>query len=176
MSIRTYLVLSYLALILLTLGLAELFDHIAFKLTEQNQVIVRENLEGLTAANYRLSEEFLTAYAERLVEAKAEAVAMEVSFLIGGRQSYNYQQLRHNKRLRAIATQDIRTTEGVAGYVDLNDKTGLNILHPNPRVEGRNFSEWQDEFPEMWLLVSEAFTKPKVKGYYTFLDRKNRPR
>jgi class 3 adenylate cyclase len=176
MSIRTYLVLSYLALILLTLGLAELFDRIAFQLTEQNQVIVRENLEGLTAANYQLSEEFLTAYAERLVEAKAEAVAMEVSFLIGGRQSYDYQQLRQDKRLRAIATQDILTGEGVAGYVDLNDKTGLNILHPNPRVEGRNFAEWQDEFPEMWRLVSEAFTTPEVKGYYTFLDLQNRPR
>ncbi|MFZ5452523.1 MAG: adenylate/guanylate cyclase domain-containing protein [Thermodesulfobacteriota bacterium] len=176
MSIRTYLVLSYLALILLTLGLAELFDHIALKLTEQNQVIVRDNLEALTAANYQLAEEFLTAYAERLVETKAEAAAMEVSFLIGGRKTYNYQELRRNKRLRAIATQDILTREGVAGYVDLNDKTGLNILHPNPNVEGRNFSEWQDEFPEMWRLVSEAFTNPKVKGYYTFLDRKNRPR
>ena len=176
LSIRTYLVLSYVALILLTLGLAEVFDRIAFKLTEQNQVIVRENLAGLTAANFKLSEEFLTTYGEAIVEAKADAVAMEVSFLLGGRKSYNYAQLRRDKNLRAIATQDILTADGVAGYVDLNDKTGLNILHPNPQVEGKNFATWKDKFPEMWRLVSQVFTHPKVKGYYTFLDRNNRPR
>ena len=103
LSIRTYLVLSYVALILLTLGLAEVFDRIAFKLTEQNQVIVRENLAGLTAANFKLSEEFLTTYGEAIVEAKADAAAMEVSFLLGGRKSYNYAQLRRDKHLRAIA-------------------------------------------------------------------------
>lgn len=176
MSIRTYLVLSYLALIILTLGLGEIFDRIAFKLSEQNQVIVCENLEGLTAANIQLSEESLTTYAERLVEAKAEAVAMEISFLLGGRKSYDYHQLRRDKRLRAIATQDILTASGVAGYVDLNDKTGLNILHPNPQVEGKNFAAWKDRYPEMWRLVSLACTDPKVKGYYTFLDRNNQPR
>jgi len=176
MSIRTYLVLSYVALIILTLGLSEVFDRIAFKLAGRNLVIVQEALEGLTNANSQVSEEILTTYAEKMVEAKAEEVAKELAYLLGGRETYNYDQLRRDQRLRAIATQDILTAEGAAGYLDLNDHTGTNVLHPNPQVEGKNFAAWKDQFPEMWNLVSLSFKNPKVKGYYTFLDRDNRPR
>ena len=176
MSIRTYLVLSYAALIIITLGLSEAMDWIAFKLAGRHQVIVQGALEALTDANSRVSEEFLAANAERMVEAKASEVAKELSYLLGGRKTYDYDQLRRDQKLRGLATQDILSGEGVAGYLDLNDRTGVNILHPNPQVEGKNFAAWKDRFPEMWHLVSLSATNPKVKGYYTFLDRHNQPR
>ncbi|MEW6658832.1 MAG: adenylate/guanylate cyclase domain-containing protein [Thermodesulfobacteriota bacterium] len=176
MSLRLYLVLSYAALIFLTLGLSEVMDTIVFKIAGRHQVIVLEALEGLTCANSQVSEEFLTVYAEKMVEAKAEEVAKEIAYLLGGRKTYDYEQLRRDQQLRALATQDILTGEGVAGYLDLNDNTGTNILHPNPQVEGKNFAAWKDRFPEMWNLVALSFKNPKVKGYYTFLDRRNQPR
>lgn len=51
---------------------------------------------------------------------------------------------------------------------------GESICHVNKDVEGRNFEEWKDEFPVMWKLVPRSFTEDNVKGYYTFVDRKNR--
>jgi class 3 adenylate cyclase len=177
MSLRTELLLSYLAIIILvTAGYLTAAQFILDRVEANNIAFATQGVKEIEAANVGLAREILTALGERAVEDKADTVAKDVAFFLGGKKSYDYHRIRQNERLRRVATQDIQTLEGVAGYVDLLDNRGEALLHPNREVEGQNFSRWREEFPEMWRLVSQAFTNPLVKGYYTFLDRSNQPR
>ncbi len=177
MSIRTYLIVSYLALVLfITLGMLAGVDLVNQRLKERNITYAKEGVERLTRANMELSEKILSTYGEFMVEDLAQDVARELSLQIGNRKTYDYRKIRENPQLRRLATLEVRTPDGVAGYVDLLDNKGEAVLHPNPQVEGKNFSQWREQFPEMWELVQRSFTTPKVKGYYTFIDRNNRTR
>lgn len=178
MRIRTYLTLSYLAIIVvITLGMMVVADLTINRVAAGNLSASEDSIRSLTNKNYELSEKILTAYGEKIVEAKAEEVARQVASMLGDRKSYDYDELRKDEELRRISTQDVLTSNGTAGYLTLGDRTGVAVLHPNRGVEGRNFREWSGKFPEMWRLVERSFTERKVKGYYSFVDRrKNRGR
>jgi class 3 adenylate cyclase len=177
MSIRSYLILSYLALVLLiTTGMLLGFDFLGDQIRRRNLQFAEDGVQQITAANLSLSEKVLTHYGEFVVADKAQDVAQELAPYLSGKKISDYGKLRQNPKLRHIATQDIVTPEGTAGYADLIDNRGEAVLHPNPKVEGKNFAQWQEEFPEMWRLVERSFTEPQVSGYYTFLDTQNRQR
>jgi len=177
MSIRSYLVLSYLALVLLiTAGMLVGADLVGEKLRAQSLAFSENGVQQVVQANLRLSEEILKTYGEFSVEDIAEAVARELSYRLKGKKSYDYRTMRRDQTLRGTATQSIRTPEGVAGYVDLLDNTGVSVLHPNREVEGKNFVLWREKYPDMWRLVERSFSEPLVKGYYSFLDEHNRSR
>jgi hypothetical protein len=103
-----------------------------------------------------------------MVQMQAESAAGELSHVLGGRGSYDYDQLKNDPELRSIGTQEILTAGGVAGYIRLGDGTGVSVLHPNRSVEGRNFREWAQEFPELSKYVQRSFTESKVKGHHIF--------
>jgi class 3 adenylate cyclase/HAMP domain-containing protein len=178
MSIRTSLVLSYLALVvLLTLGMLTGADWVGKQLRRKNMAFAEDGVQKITAANLHISEEVMRKYGEFSVEDTAEDIARELAyFLPPRRKSYNYAALRQNPHLRRVAVQNILTPDGVAGYTDLLDIHGVAVLHPNRQVEGKNFLQWKEEFSEMWGLVERSFSQPKVTGYYTFLDRDNQKR
>jgi len=177
MSIRTSLILSYLILVvLLTFGMLAGADWVGVRLRQQNLAFAEDGVQKITAANLEISEAILKKYGEYTVEDIAGAIARELSYLLAARKSYNYADMRRDPKLRRVAVQDILTPDGVAGYTDLLDIHGVAVLHPNPTVEGKNFVLWAGEFPEMWKLVERSFSQPKVKGYYTFLDREGKKR
>ncbi len=178
MSIRTSLVLSYLALVvLLSVGMLTGADWVGKELRSKNIAFTEEGVQKITLANLHISEEVLRKHGEFLVEDTAEDIARELTYILPpGKKSYDYATLRRDPRLRRIAVQNILTPDGVAGYTDLLDIHGVSVLHPNRRVEGKNFILWKEEFPKMWELVERSFTQPKVTGYYSFLDGDNHPR
>jgi class 3 adenylate cyclase len=177
MSIRIYLILSYLALVLLiTTGMLAGADWLGKKLRAQSAAFSENGVRQVTHANLRLSEDILKIHGEFAVEDIAAAVAKELSYILKGKKSYSYARMRRDQALRDLATQQIRTPDGVAGYVDLLDNKGFSVLHPNREVEGKNFRLWADKFPDMWRLVGRSFTEPLVKGYYSFLDTNGRAR
>ena len=177
MRIRTQLLLSYLVLILvLSLGMWAVDDWIMDKMTEKNLIFAEEGVVEITAANDRFAEQILTTYGQYIVEDKAADVATELSYLLGGKKSYNYEELRRNNHLRKIAVQEIRTPEGVAGYTILFDKNKINVFHPDPKVEGINYVLWRERYPEMWQIMTRAVKEKKVTGYLTFFDKENRER
>ncbi len=177
MSIRTSLVLSYLALtILLTLGMLAGADWVGERLRENNQAFAEEGVKNITHANLQISEAVMKKHGEFTVEDTAEDIARELTYILGTKKTFDYAVLRRDPKVRRIAVQNLMTPDGVAGYTDLLDIHGVAVLHPNRQVEGKNFSQWKDEFPEMWKLVERSFTQPKVAGYYSFLDRENRIR
>jgi|UniRef100_A0A7V6A2Y2 class 3 adenylate cyclase/HAMP domain-containing protein len=178
MSIRTSLVLSYLALVvLLTGGMLAGADWVGKQLRQHDVAFAKDGVEKITTANLQISETVLRKHGEFLVEDTAGDIARELTYILpAGKKSYNYAELRRNAKVRRIAVQNIMTPDGVAGYTDLLDIHGMAILHPNPQVEGKNFNQWKQDFPEMWNLVERSFSQPQVSGYYRFLDRENRRR
>ncbi|ADK84758.1 protein serine/threonine phosphatase [Desulfarculus baarsii DSM 2075] len=166
MSIRWQLLLSHLAVVAVA----------AVAMVIVARLSVDRAVDQLSLANHRLSETVLTKSGERLVMAQAQAVAQELARLLAGRDSADYAALRRDQALRAIATQDIRSQFGPAGYTDVYDQTGLAVLHPNKTVEGRNFAEWREKFPQMWELVRNSLHTPVSQGYYDFIDKNNAPR
>jgi class 3 adenylate cyclase/HAMP domain-containing protein len=172
MRIRTYLTISYLGLVLLvTFGTLIIAQWIVDALAEKNLLSAENAVKSVTNANLKLSEDLLVLYGMRIVEMKAEEVADRLSHRLAGLPGYDYEELRKDEQLRRVATQDISTYKhGSAGYVDVYDRTGLSVWHPNKSVEGRNFAEWKNEFPEMWKYVERSLTEEKVSGYYDFFD------
>lgn len=177
MSTRTALIFSYLILVvLLTFLMLVGAEWVGEKLLQKNLAFTEGAVQKITVANLELSEGILKKYGEYSVEDVAGAIARELSYILAPKKSYNYAEMRRNPVLRGVAVQDILTPDGVAGYTDLLDIHGVSVLHPNPAVEGKNFILWAEEFPEMWKLVARSFSQPKVKGYYTFLDREGNKR
>jgi class 3 adenylate cyclase len=177
MSIRTYLILSYLALIfLLVLGTLAGGLHMMGKLTSSNLNIAEESIQGITQANYQLSEKILTKMGKQIIRAKSEAMATELGYLLKQKKFRNYRALRQDEKIRAIAIQKISTPEGGAGYTIVYDRHAVNVFHPDKKVEGQNYVEWQTQYPEMWKIVEASIAHPRAEGYLTFFDQKNRKR
>ncbi len=177
MRIGVRLILSYFCIIVLTgIGMFFLADWIVKDLTSNNVLFTENALENLAEENLRLSERELTSLGERIVRLKSVEVAARLSWELGSRDIGNYALLRKDPMLRKIAIQNIRTSEGVVGHTDVYDTNGVAVWHPNVAVQGKNYREWKNEFPEMWKLVQKSFTEPEVQGYYTFLTRQNIPR
>ncbi len=179
MSIRIYLALSYLVLILLlTLGMFIVADRAINRLTLRNLTLAEEGAMALTTANYQLSKEVLTKVGEYIVKDKAQDIARELALLLGGKKTYDYARMRRDPKLRAIATQEIYTPRGPAGYTDLYDKEGEILFHPDPQVEGQNQAkeEWRQKYPECWELIKRSLTEDNVTGYFTFFDKAGRDR
>jgi len=172
MRIRTYLTLSYLGIVLFfTFGTVILAEWVVETMAERDLRAAEEAIESVTAGNLQLSEKLLTQYGMRIVEMKAEEVADRLFHRLGGWTGYENEELRKDEGLRSLATQNIPAYKrSSAGYVDVYDRTGLSVWHPNKDIEGRNFSEWKNEFPDMWKYVERSFTEDKVSGYYDFFD------
>ena len=177
MNIRTYLILSYLALIfLLILGTLMGGLHLVGKLTSSNLSIAEDSIQGVTNANYQLSEKALTQMGKQIIDAKTREVATELGYLLQKKKDLNYLELRRDDKIRAVATQKIFTPEGEAGYMIVIDQNAENIFHPDKRVEGQNYEKWQQQYPEMWELVKSSIAHPKTEGYFTFFDKQNQKR
>lgn len=177
MKIRTRLMLSYLAIILLTtVGMVFLANKMVDRLTSENLDTASEAVSALAKADNDLSERILTKFGEKLVETKGHEAAALLSLEFSKRDLQDYDVLRKDEELRKIAAQNIFTPEGdgIAGHIDVFDTKGVAVWHLNSSVEGRNYAQWKDEFPAMWNLVQRSFTEDKVQGYYTFITRDNK--
>lgn len=126
--------------------------------------------------NQELAREILSGYGQQMVSTEAELMSAQLSRLLQSRDAKNYPALRKDPEVRALATADIMIEGRKAGYFDVLDRKGVSVLHPNREVEGRNFSEWADQYPKMWSLVSRSFSESRVQGTYDFLDSENRTR
>lgn len=175
MKIRDKLLLSYLFIILLFMFISFYYTYtVPGEITQRSSYATEEAAKNIIDKNLSLSESVLTSYAERIVELRAEDVANDLFVILGKGDEKTFKNVGKNEKLRKIVLQTIRTYNGdSAGYIDLYDNKGNSIIHPNPNVEGRNYREWENEYPGMWKLVEESFTNPKVKGYYDFINEKN---
>ncbi|MHB9074528.1 MAG: adenylate/guanylate cyclase domain-containing protein [Desulfobaccales bacterium] len=176
MSVRTYLILSYIVLILLlTLGMWFVAHRFMTELTVQTLHIADASVQQVTVANDQLSEKILTNLGEYVVRDKAEDVVRELHYLLGNQKQYDYTQLRRNDKLRRAAVQKIFTPEGAAGYTDLYDNKGEIIFHPDRRAEGQNQLTWRGDYPEATDLLRRSL-KEDVSGYFTAFDEHNKDR
>ncbi len=179
MKLRTRLVLSYLIVVIVfAVGMLLLVEIVGRRITEHDLASADRSVDAVAQANLRLSENVLGRYGEEFVFLQGQLVASRLSAMLRGRNLTEYAALRRDEALRATATPDMLTYDGTrAGYCDLIDSRGVSVLHPNREVEGRNFRDWQGEYPKMWEMVRRAITAKDgsvVRGYYSFLDRDNR--
>ncbi|MDD5645370.1 MAG: SpoIIE family protein phosphatase [bacterium] len=132
-------------------------------------VLLIMSIDGLNIFKSKVEKiamDSLRQKAESLIQLKAESVAREIGIYLQN----NPVELENNlnyKPLMDIAVQDV----GITGYTDVFDRSGRSLMHPNKDVVGRNYSEWKDDFPQMWELVQEAVRNGSCKGYYTFLEK-----
>jgi len=177
MSIRTRILLSYLLLIsMLILGLWVVAERVMEKVAAGNLRFAEQGVRAITTADYQMAKQILTNYGEYIVEDKAQDVAKELAYALAGRKTYNYEEMRRDPKLRAIATQTIYTAQGTAGYTDLYDQNGYILFHPDKDVEGRNQMDWEEKYPETTEMIKRSLKEDKVRGYYTFFDRDKKER
>jgi class 3 adenylate cyclase/HAMP domain-containing protein len=177
LSIRTYLVFSYLALILLLIvGMAVVEDYATDLLLARSLKTLDKALQTTTDDNIKVAEGVLLKVGEYIVQDKAEDVARELAHYLKGKKGQDYAKIRRDPRLRNVAIQKIYAFGKEAGYTDLYDQNGYILFHPDPQVEGRNQLDWRDEFPETTEMIKRSFTENLVAGYFTFFDPQKRER
>lgn len=176
MKVRTLLLVSYVVIFgILAAGMLTIADMTLCSLSKCNLRTAQNGVRRLNEINFDLSKKILTNYGQRMVEAKAEETATALSSILAGKSNYDYDQMRRDPELKRLATRNVETFNGIAGYLSLTDKKGISVLHPDETVQGTDLVQWKDRFPEFWNLVEESFSQRKVKGYYTFIDKENRP-
>jgi class 3 adenylate cyclase/HAMP domain-containing protein len=172
MRLRTYLILSYLALIVILLVGGWFIDvHVLGSLTKSAIKIADQAVSTVTSTNIQHSDRILTHMGQYVVRDKAEDVARELAYVLKGKKLNDYAKLRRNPGIRAIAIQSIYTPHGAAGYTDLYDQNGYILFHPDPKVEGRNQIDWEKEYPETTEMIKRSFKENYVQGFFTFFDK-----
>ena len=177
MRLRTYLILSYLALVVILSVGAWLIDaHVMGELTKSVIKIADQAVKQVTEAHVLHSDRILTQMGQYVVRDKAADVARELAYVLKGKKLNDYAKLRLIPGLRALAVQSIYTPHGSAGYTDLYDRDGYILFHPDKNVEGRNQLDWQEEYPETTEMIKRSFTEDQVQGFFTFFDKDKRQR
>jgi class 3 adenylate cyclase/HAMP domain-containing protein len=177
MKLRTYLILSYLALIaILTAGTWFISNYVMGDFTKHTVNIANNAVKQVTAANVKHSENVLTSMGKYVVRDKAADVARELKYILRGYKHYNYAQMRRNPLIRAVALQTIYSPDGPAGYTDVYDRRGYILFHPDKHLEGHNQLEWAKQYPETTAQIKRSFKEDYVQGYFNFFDQKQRPR
>jgi signal transduction histidine kinase len=173
MSIRTYLILSYLALVfVLMTGLYALTEWSFNRLTRDSMTQAEDAVIKTSVANYEAYKSAITDQGENIIEATAEEVADQLSYMLKGRNLHNYAELRNDETLREVATQDTYIDDVMIGYISVYDNKGEVIWHPNKDLEGKNYLEWKQKFPGMFNCISRSLKEKKVKSYCTFFERR----
>ncbi len=147
MGIRSRLIFSYLAVTLgLCLGFVVVMHYFVMgKITRLHLQSARAGVQQIAEKNYQLSKKVLTENGERVVELRARIAVLRIQELLRPYdRPLDYDRLRSDKKLRAVATESIHAHGKAAGYIDVYDRKGVAVLHPNRAVEGHNFAEWKD--------------------------------
>jgi class 3 adenylate cyclase/HAMP domain-containing protein len=177
MRLRTYLILSYVALIVILSAGAWFIDaHVMGELTKSAIKIADQAVTEVTEAHVLHSDDILTRMGKYVVKDKAEDVARELAYVLKGKKLDDYGKLRRDPGLRAIAIQSIYTPDGPAGYTDLYDTRGYILFHPDKNVEGRNQLDWDKEYPETTEMIKRSFKENHVQGFFTFFDKDKKER
>ncbi len=175
MRIRTQLLLSHLLpLGVVTAGFWLILERVAVReLSDTQTDIATRAVNEVATANCGAAQRVFTPYAETLVAFKAQAVANELSALLADRADLaDYDKLRNDPEVRAVAIQDVVVGGRVGGYTCLVDRRGMSVVHPNREyVQGRNYVVYKDVYPELWELIQHSFVEPEVAGYFRFFDR-----
>ncbi len=177
MRLRTYLILSYLALIaILGAGAWFINARVLGALTKSAIKIAEQGVNQVTEANVLHSDRILTVMGQYIVRDKAQDVARELAHVLKGKTKADYAKLRRDAAIRAIAIQPIYTPHGPAGYTDLYDREGYILFHPDKAVEGRNQVEWEKEYPETTEMIKRSFKEDYVQGFFKFFDKDQKER
>ena len=173
MTIRTYLTLSYLLLIILmALGMWFTAHSLANKLTQDSLQNSRRGVERTITATSQIAEEVLTTYGEALVDSRVAGMGRGLANRLKGRDLKDYAALRRDPDLRRLINQKIDTPEGELGSFMVYDNKGEILLLPRQDIEGKNTRDWQPEYQELHDLLQRSLTEDEVNGYYTYFDRR----
>ena len=108
MTIRTYITLSYLLLIILmALGMWFTAHSLANKLTQHSLHNSRQGVERTVTATSQIAEEVLTTYGEALVDSRVVGVSRGLANRLKGRDLKDYAALRRDPDLRRVVNQKI---------------------------------------------------------------------
>jgi class 3 adenylate cyclase len=172
MTIRTYLTLSYLFLIILMgLGMWFTAHRLADQLTRDSLQNAQRGVQRTITSTSHIAEEVLTTYGEALVDSRVAGMSRGLVQRLKGRDLKNYAALRQDPDLRRIINQKIDTPEGQLGSFMVYDNKGEILLFPRQDIEGRNARDWQPEYEALHVLLQRSLTEDEVKGYYTYFDR-----
>lgn len=172
MNLKTKLVLSYAVIItvILSVFMAWYFEDI-LNVEKRYTSLINTGINLVLKKNYALSKEILSENGKRTLRASSDLLAMQLAEMFKNKDLSNYEGLRNNAELRALATQKIENADGQGiGYFDIYDNTGVAVLHPNKEIEGKNYSQWEKDYPAMWKLVKESFATDGIEGDYTFIE------
>jgi len=177
MKIKNQFILSHTLMSVCLIIVFTLLTHFVLKNVQKKNIeIAQKNIIDISSQMTKLSEENLRRFGETQVLLYAKAIANELAFELKKYPVKDYNTLRKSDKLRAIATQDLYSNLQKSGSVDVFDRKGEVIWHKNKNLEGRNYKEWEKEYPKMWELAQLSFTKPLVADYYSFLDENFRTR
>ena len=168
-TFRLILIVSYI-LIILTVGvLFTIFHYIAaLELLEDQTLRAVTSVKTLAKHNYKLQKSTLEPLAKDFVKLKADIVCNEIAKILKNVNDYSFESLNDNKKLKSLADQQIFTENHNVGYTELINKKGIMIFHPESKYEGKDYTLYDEKYPEYCDLIRNALTKEKYSGFYYY--------
>ncbi|MDD3117755.1 MAG: SpoIIE family protein phosphatase [Victivallales bacterium] len=179
LKLQTKILFSYLILLGIVIGgFYFIFDVLAINiLTRAHLKTAVEGIDGLSASNREALQKTVRRLGTYIIDLIAEREADRAALYLAGKPPEyraDVAALRRDPAFRAIVAHPIMVYGREAGYTDLFDLSGTALLHPYARLEGKNYRDWVKEYPRMWEIVQQSFTRKFVSGNYTFFDDNNK--
>lgn len=161
-SIRTKILISFLAVSLVSVGVISIF-------AVRNMVIVgdtaRQNSISLGESAVSESIAALEDSGRRIIQLQAKVVAKDVQLFIEQHAELGVSQLLQNEQLRKMAIQPV----GQTGNTMVYDRNGVIYFHVNPKLVGAKIEQISANIPEFRSIL-ESSLSGEAAGYYDVED------
>lgn len=161
-SIRTKILVSFLAVSLVAVGVISIF-------ALRNMVIVgdtaRQNSISLGESAVSESIAALEDSGRRIIQLRATVVAKDVQLFIEQHPELSTSQLLQNEQLRKMAVQPV----GQTGNTMVYDRNGVIYFHADPKLVGAKIDQISAGIPEFRSIL-ESSLSGEAAGYYDVED------
>jgi nitrate/nitrite-specific signal transduction histidine kinase len=161
-SIRTKILVSFLAVSLVAVGVISIF-------AVRNMVIVgdtaRQNSISLGESAVSESIAALEDSGRRIIQLRATVVAKDVQLFIEQHPELSTSQLLQNEQLRKMAVQPV----GQTGNTMVYDRNGVIYFHADPKLVGAKIDQISAGIPEFRSIL-ESSLSGEAAGYYDVED------
>jgi signal transduction histidine kinase len=162
-SIALKIVSTFLVLTVVSMGIIGYFALVTIRGLGEYAIATSSSL-GESAIQD--STTHLNRLGERMINQKANDVALQVSMYLNSKPTMTTQQMRNDPVLRAVVVQPV----GITGYTTLIDPYSSTIIIHKYREQEKELQPLKDLLPSFWSMLVASSTGETVDGYYDWQE------
>ncbi|MBD3313144.1 HAMP domain-containing protein [Candidatus Woesearchaeota archaeon] len=158
----TFRVAAYSILLIFLIMISLLSAYLLISVSEEELI---EETELFGNVSIEQTQDVVEEMSRNFIEHEAYRTEELLHTFLKENPSMSYDELREDTVFRSLALN----TVGETGYSAVHTRDGINIMHPNPDIEGYDLSRLSDELPEFWDIIEMSLVK-EASGFYDWAD------